>query len=184
MERQHLEEFAKELTEIMRTTIQLERALRHYFDIRRLGHLRHHIDDDACHFWLIPNFGEGRSRVLGAERRVLLDHGFDDLAATLEASDWTERIESVALLLAGGEKGLVVEEVEPDLPEAWFPDPRGGYFFAYPTRGYTLHPQPPYIGLEGASWSAKGPETSRDPRSYSFDELRPFLPSSVTEEEA
>ena len=146
--------------------------------------VRHAWDGEKRWYWVVPDYDNGRSRVVGIPMRLLETTTVSKLQEVLEDHDWLHRIEQEALLVGRGEDGeWTVEAWDPPVDEAWFPDPNGGYFVAFKDAGHhvAVGPSPvalptPFLALHGKKWSAMGPKDPKDALSYSADELTPFVP--------
>ena len=151
----------------------------------RARDIRHGWDNESCWYWVAPDYDRGRSRVIGISMSLLETTTLSRFQEILESHDWTHRVGEVALLIGKSEEGeWTVEAWNPDIEEAWFSDPNGGYFVAFKDQSggisvgpFLPDPPTPFLALHGKEWSAMGPKDPRDPRSYSVEELKPFIPA-------
>ncbi len=154
-----------------------------YWPVWRSDDVWHDWDGEGHLYWVIPDYAEGRSRVLGMEGHLLEETTLSQVEVLLSARDWKGRIEQAPLLIQRDAIGsLDVTTWEIVLPEVWFPDPRGGFFRAFvsdppsrmsgtpPTRGRALV-------LHGATWSSIGPSDPAPLSTYSVDSLTGYIPS-------
>lgn len=163
----------------------MERWLRQVWPTWRWDDIRHDWNDQGRWYWILPDFERGRSRIIGVEAGLLEEVTVAQLRKALERANWLDRIDKEALLVHRDDQhNLVVSGWKgPEVDEVWFPDPRGGYFVAYPaTTGGVSGGAPPrvpeeHLALHGKSWSALGPYHPRTANTYSLDELREFLPN-------
>jgi hypothetical protein len=105
------------------------------------------------------------------------------LRDVLSRTDWMKRIEREPILVDRRKDGTwTLEAWAPNLGEAWFPSPDGGYFVAFRTQGHGIWvgPDPveipePFLALHGKAWSAMGPKSPRAPTEYKLEDLFPYL---------
>lgn len=145
-------------------------------------------DGEGRWFWIVPDHVKGRSRIVGVDRGLLEQEGAPArVQQTLQMIDWLKRIDIESILVTQDERGTpCVVSWNPDVEEQWFPDPKGGYFVAYETTAHAVSvagppaftPEP-FLALDGATWSATGPVNPRSPKSYSIEELLPYLPEEI-----
>ncbi len=167
----------------------IERWLRSIWPSWRVSDVRWEWDPDGRWLWIVPDYATGRSRVLGIARRDLERMTLSRLRDLLEKAEWMERIKREALFIDCHDDGSCeVTSFEPEIDEAWFEDPAGGYFVAL--RGAPAHvsasKMPPtgveFLALQGKRWSCVGPKGTKDPKSYSQRELLKYLPHSASSE--
>ncbi len=166
----------------------VERWLRSIWPGWRMDDVRHEWDEGGRWYWIIPDFANRRSRVLGVEAVLLEKVTVSHLKDALERVHWLQRIQSEHLLIVQDEAGdLQVKKWEAALDEKWFVDPSGGNYVAFPTGSHQVPSVAPgplperFLVLHVAKWSAMGPKEPRDVQSYSEDELRPYLPAAPTQ---
>ena len=162
----------------------VEHWLRGIWPSWRMNDVRHDWDEAGRWFWVVPDFDQGRSRIIGIPRSLLERTTVTKLRQTLEDADWMVRIEREALLVDRIESGVwVVNAWEPVVEEKWFRDTTGEFFVAFrdsaPLVSAGAPPARiprPFLALHGKTWSAMGPEEPRPVGVYSLEELVPFLP--------
>ncbi len=168
----------------LRASVAIERWLDEQVWEGGCGHeLRHHWDAAERWFWLIPDFESGRTGVVGVEARVLQAAAPNEIVDALEGAHWRRRLKKADLLVARQSYStLSVVEWNPEVADAWFEDPLGGYFYAYEQDSRNMWtPEPPFLALEARGWSAMGPRSPRAPKTYTAEELAPYLPEAVKE---
>lgn len=163
----------------------VERWLQEVWPSWRPHDVRSDRDEADRWYWIIPDFDAGRSRILGLPRRLLERTTLSVLRQVLEDGNWRARIEREPLLVERTDDGKwSVKGWDPQPDEQWFPDPSGGHFVAFAEPGIGISasgsarlPQP-FLALHGRTWSKMGPQDPRSPRTYTLDELKPYLSPS------
>jgi hypothetical protein len=163
----------------------VESWLREVWGGWRWDDIRHDWDESGNWFWIAPDFERGRSRVVGVTVGLLEDVTVAQIKRALEDAHWLQRIDQEPLLIARDDQNhLEVGTWNPVLDEAWFDDPRGGYFVAYPSRsGSVTTGAPParlpehFLALHGKDWSALGPRNPKPAKTYVAGELQEFIPT-------
>ena len=155
-----------------------------YWPRWRADDVWHDFDRDNHWYWVVPDYERGRSRVLGIDGELLEEVTLHQIEKLLRSIDWKGRLEEAPLLIRRNPEGeLQLGTWAIQLPEAWFEDPRGGYFRAFVTQrpsmmsGAPPAPTDPFLALHGATWSSAGPRNPADPSTYSRESLERYIPA-------
>lgn len=139
---------------------------------------------DGHWMWMIPDFDNGRTMVLGVSDEILDSREPFDIVSFLHSN-------GVVAMLQAGERLLVIDQGgtlelrdwQPTTDDHWiWNETRGEHVHLYPlqynpvTLGSVPRlPMPPFLAMDSAGRRGKGPWNPRSASTYTYAELAEFL---------
>lgn len=179
-----MERWSEELARIWPVCVRIERWLDDEFDPSWPQDVRREWDDERHVIWTVPDYENGRSRSLAVGRDVLLDYDAEAIISALAIAGFRRTIDEQDVLVRKGPNDdlEVVSWTAPQY-EKWFWSPEHGEWFVAAqssSSGVSIGAPPPpihhFIGIQGRSYAAVGPDGVVDLASLTFDDIKPFLP--------